>query len=75
MQLSNTRDLATALRAAGADVRKIAYAGLGHMGLVLAILRPFRWRAPVLREVVELIESNKILASASCTRSQRQPRR
>ena len=49
VQLYNTRELATALQAAGADVRKIEYAGIGHMGLVLAISRPFRWRAPVLR--------------------------
>ena len=57
VQLYNTRDLATALQAAGADVRKIEYAGIGHMGLVLAISRPFRWRAPVLRELVEFVRS------------------
>jgi acetyl esterase/lipase len=63
VQLSNTRELASALQAAGADVRKIEYAGIGHMGLLLAISRPFRWRAPVLREIAEFIrsaESNKI---------------
>jgi len=57
VQLYNTRELATALQAAGADVRKIEYAGIGHMGLVLAISRPFRWRAPVLRELVEFVRS------------------
>ena len=57
VQLYNTRELATALQAAGADVRKIEYAGIGHMALVLAISRPFRWRAPVLRELVEFVRS------------------
>jgi acetyl esterase/lipase len=63
VQLYNTRELASALLAVGADVRKIEYAGIGHMGLVLAISRPFRWRAPVLREIAEFIRSaepNKI---------------
>jgi len=63
VQLYNTRELASALQAVGADVRKIEYAGIGHMGLVLAISRPFRWRAPVLREIAEFVRSaepNKI---------------
>jgi acetyl esterase/lipase len=57
VQLSNTRELAGALQAAGTDVRKIEYAGIGHTGLLLAISRPFRWRAPALREVVEFVRS------------------
>jgi acetyl esterase/lipase len=57
VQLSNTRELASALQAVGTDVRKVEYAGIGHMGLVLAISRPFRWRAPVLREIAEFIRS------------------
>jgi acetyl esterase/lipase len=57
VQLYNTRELAGALRAVGTDVRKIEYAGIGHMGLVLAISRPLRWRAPVLREVVAFVRA------------------
>jgi acetyl esterase/lipase len=57
VQLYNTRDLATALQETGTDVRKIEYAGIGHMGLVLAISRPLRWRAPVLKEAVAFIRS------------------
>jgi acetyl esterase/lipase len=57
VQLYNTRDLAAALQAVATDVRKIEYAGVGHMGLVLAISRPLRWRAPVLKEAVAFIRA------------------
>jgi acetyl esterase/lipase len=57
VQLYNTRELAGALRAVGTDVRKIEYAGIGHMGLVLAISRPLRWRAPVLGEMVAFVRA------------------
>jgi acetyl esterase/lipase len=57
VQLYNTRDLTVALQAVGTDVRKIEYAGIGHMGLVLAISRPLRWRAPVLKEAVAFIRA------------------
>jgi acetyl esterase/lipase len=57
VQLYNTRELAAALQAVGTDVRKIEYAGIGHMGLVLALSRPLRWRAPVLKEAVAFIRA------------------
>jgi dipeptidyl aminopeptidase/acylaminoacyl peptidase len=57
VQLYNMRELAGALRVVGTDVRKIEYAGIGHMGLVLAISRPLRWRAPVLRELVAFVRA------------------
>jgi hypothetical protein len=57
VQLYNTRDLTTALLAAGTPVRTIEYDGIGHMGLLLAISRPLRWRAPALKEMVTFIRS------------------
>jgi acetyl esterase/lipase len=57
VQLYNTRDLTTALLAAGTPVRTVEYDGIGHMGLVLAISRPLRWRAPALKEMVTFIRS------------------
>ena len=57
VQPYNTRELAGALQAAGTDVRKIEYAGIGHIGLVLAISRPLRWQAPVLKEMMAFIRS------------------
>ncbi|KAB2911114.1 MAG: alpha/beta hydrolase [Hyphomicrobiaceae bacterium] len=53
--LWNTRALAEALQARGRDARKIELEGIGHAGLVLAISRPLRWRAPVLREIVAFV--------------------
>ncbi len=55
--LWNTRALADALQARGKDVRKIELEGIGHAGLMLAISRPLRWRAPVLREIVAFVNS------------------
>ena len=40
-------------------VRKLELEGIGHTGLVLAISRPFRWRAPVLEEIEAFIRSVK----------------
>ena len=57
VRLWNTRSMTKALNAAGAKSRKIEYAGIGHIGLLVAISRPFRWRAPVLQEVVDFIRT------------------
>ncbi len=52
----NADDLAEGLRAKGVYVENRLYAGMGHAGLVLALARPFRWRAPVLSESVAFID-------------------
>ncbi|WP_375382695.1 alpha/beta hydrolase [uncultured Sphingomonas sp.] len=48
----NSDALAARLTAAGVPVERRRYAGIGHVGLVTAIARPFRRRAPVLDDVV-----------------------
>ncbi len=50
-----TRDLAAALTASGSVVRKVEVESMGHIGVLLAIARPFRWRAPVLEEIIGFI--------------------
>lgn len=55
VQLSNMRTLASALQSAGVHVRTLELERIGHTGLVLAISRPFRWRAPVLAEIEAFI--------------------
>ena len=55
VQLSNMRALTEALRASGSPARALELEGIGHTGLVLAISRPLRWRAPVLVEIVGFI--------------------
>ena len=47
----NTVALAKAYRAAGAEVDERHYAGVDHAGMVLALSRPLRGRAPVLDEM------------------------
>jgi acetyl esterase/lipase len=56
VKLFNTRDLAAALGKAGTPVKVIEYPDIGHVGLVVAISKPFRWRAPVLDDVVAFVE-------------------
>ncbi len=51
----NARDLATALKAAGAQVEKREYSGIDHLGVLLAIAWPFRSNAPVLDEMTAFI--------------------
>ena len=57
VQLSNMRALTAALRAAGTSVRALELEGIGHTGLMLAISRPFRWRAPVLDEIEAFVRA------------------
>ncbi|MGI9383553.1 MAG: alpha/beta hydrolase [Methyloligellaceae bacterium] len=55
VRLWNMQSLTRDLRQAGARVRSLEFDGIGHIGLVLAISRPFRWRAPVLQETLSFI--------------------
>jgi acetyl esterase/lipase len=48
----NSDALAAKLRAAGVPVERKDYVGLGHVGILTAIARPFRSRAPVLRDMI-----------------------
>lgn len=53
----NRIKLANALTEHGAPVRRIDYSGIGHVGLVTAIGRLLRWRAPVLDDIVRFVGS------------------
>lgn len=48
----NSRELARLLGAAGVDARLKLYPELGHIGIVTALARPLRGRAPVLEDIV-----------------------
>jgi acetyl esterase/lipase len=69
----NTVDLAAALRARGNRVEQIDYPGIGHVGLVTAIARPLRWRAPVLTDTLTFLERQGLsgLLDAPCKPSAR----
>lgn len=47
----NSDALAAKLRAAGVAVERTNYAGIGHVGIITAVARPFRARAPVLADM------------------------
>jgi acetyl esterase/lipase len=53
VQPRNTEQLAGALDAAGAEVEAKLYPGVAHIGIVLALARGFRGKAPVLADVLE----------------------
>ena len=55
VKLFNTRDLTAALTTAGVGVRTLELPGIGHVGLIAAMARPLRWRAPVLDEIVAFV--------------------
>ncbi|MEG8038680.1 alpha/beta hydrolase [Sphingomonas sp. LR60] len=54
----NSEALTARLRAGGVAVEQRAYPKLGHVGILLALARPFRGRAPVLNDVSSFIRSN-----------------
>ncbi len=59
----NSRDFAKALRKQKVPVCKRELPGIGHVGLILAISKPLRWRGPVLESSIKFIkdvESGKI---------------
>ncbi len=69
VRMFNLRDLATAYRAAGVPIETRELDGIAHMGIVLALARPFRWRAPVLDDMVRFIErqaESSRLARTAC---------
>jgi acetyl esterase/lipase len=49
----NIEGLTQALRSAGGTVEAKTYPGVDHVAIMLALSRPFRGRAPVLRDVAE----------------------
>lgn len=53
----NSVSLAKRLAAAGGRVKLKTYPGLGHAGILLALGRSFRGRAPVLEDVVRFAKS------------------
>lgn len=46
----NSTALAAALTRAGASARVVTYPGIGHIGIILAMSKPFRGKAPALAD-------------------------
>ena len=56
VKIAASQNLFNALKTAGADAQKIEYAGVGHIGLILTLSQPFRWRADTLESVVHFAD-------------------
>lgn len=52
----NSDVMAARLTAAGVSVTRVRYAGVGHVGLVTALARPFRGKASVLDDTIAFAE-------------------
>lgn len=55
VQPRNSETLAERLRAAGGRAEVVVYPGVDHIGIILALARPFRGRAPVLAELTAFL--------------------
>lgn len=61
----NSRRLAERLTEAGAEARLVVLEGLGHAGVLTALARPLRWRAPVLEAVTGFFRERQASAKRS----------
>lgn len=57
VRLWNMEKMDATLDAARVPSSAIELDGVGHVGIMLAISRPFRWRAPVLPEILQFLET------------------
>lgn len=55
----NARSLAAALRGQGEPVTMKMYPGIGHVGILMALSRPFRGKAPALADVLQFVQSRQ----------------
>lgn len=69
----NTRALAAALKETGAEVETAYYPDLGHAGILLALSRPLRGRAPVLDEMTAFLRRALDLPDQVAVRHQAEP--
>ena len=60
---ANSDSLAAHLRAVGVRVARRRYPNVGHVGLITAVARPFRGKAPVLADMIDFARS--VTAEAS----------
>ena len=65
----NSKALAARMQAAGVAHRLIEYDGLGHAGVLLAVSRPMRWRAPVLDDILAFFAALQATVQAAGKRS------
>jgi acetyl esterase/lipase len=58
VRLSNTNDMSERLERFGNDVTVILYRGVGHVGVILSLVRGFRRLAPLRRDMLDFIRAH-----------------
>jgi acetyl esterase/lipase len=56
--LCNTNDMSERLKRFGSDVQVIFYKGVGHIGVILALVRGFRGIAPLRRDMIDFVRAH-----------------
>jgi acetyl esterase/lipase len=56
--LSNTNDMSERLKNFGNDIRVLIYKDVGHVGVILSLVRGFRGIAPLRQDMLEFIRSH-----------------
>jgi acetyl esterase/lipase len=54
----NTNDMSERLKSFGSDVKVIIYKGVGHVGVILALVRGFRGIAPLRQDMLDFIRAH-----------------
>ncbi|HEY4125609.1 MAG TPA: alpha/beta hydrolase [Rhizomicrobium sp.] len=55
----NTKRMAAKLRSFGTDVKEIVYPGVGHIGIILSIAKPFRSRTTLRDDIVNFVNAQE----------------
>jgi len=58
VRLSNTNDMSESLKRFGSDVKVIFYKGVGHVGVILSLVRGFRRLAPLRQDMIDFIRAH-----------------
>lgn len=56
--LCNTHDMSARLARFGSDVRVIFYKGVGHVGVILSLVRGFRRIAPLRQDMIDFVHAH-----------------
>ena len=57
VRLCNTNDMAERLRNFGSDVKVVVYKGVGHVGVILSLVRVFRGIAPLRQDMLDFMRA------------------
>jgi acetyl esterase/lipase len=58
VRLCNTHDMSERLKSFGNDVKVIFYKGVGHIGVILSLVRGFRGLAPLRQDMIDFIRAH-----------------